>query len=212
MAIGGHWEETLHRFTLGRMDTLLLGALAALAFRDEGQKALWARLVRPAAAASGLVFAGVVVATLYFRPSFSLYYTVGSSAIAAFYACLVFWSATSGSNNPILCSNPMRTLGKYSYGIYVLHVLFFYYIRDGMSRATLGDRLLNIAVNVATTGVLAYISWVAIERPALSLKRYFEYDPPGLPESVAVAEPSAESADPLTLHDVRPVPASDGRG
>ena len=161
------------------MDTLLLGALAAVAFREAGQRALWSRLMRPVAAVSGSVFAAVAASTVLLDPSFSYYYTFGSGAIAAFYACLVSWAATSGSENLILCHKSLRVLGKYSYGIYVLHVIPLYYIGDGMSRATLGDRLLIIALSVATTAGLTYISWVALERPALSLKPYFEYARPG---------------------------------
>jgi peptidoglycan/LPS O-acetylase OafA/YrhL len=97
LAIGGAGTETLHRFTPGRMDTLLLGALAAIAFRDDGQKALWSRLIRPVAVASGLVFTAVVAVSVYLKPSFSFFYTLGSSAIAAFYACLVFWGSPLGT-------------------------------------------------------------------------------------------------------------------
>ena len=174
--IRGTWSETLHRFTPCRIDTLLLGALGAVALRHDGFKAIGSRILRPMALISGLSFVAIEVAYRQLEPKTPIFETFGSGAAAIFYACLVFWAATGGSGDGILNSMPLKMLGKYSYGIYVLHVLLFFQIRDGMSRATLGDRLLNIAANLATTAVLTYVSWVALERPALSLKRYFRYD------------------------------------
>ena len=185
-ALRGTWGETLHRLTLCRMDTLMLGALGAVALRDGRMTALATRLVRPGAVASAMAFAATVGVWWSFEPRFAIFETVGYAAAAGLSGCVVFWAATAGAGSPILNAGAFRFLGRYSYGIYVLHFLFYFQIESAMPRATLGQRLLVLLVNLATTAALTYVSWVAVERPALSLKRYFRYGA-GRPAPVAAS-------------------------
>ena len=84
------WWEMLHRWTPVRMDTLLMGALMALAYRNDRWRAAIGRLAVPA---------GVATVALVLRPgirldqhpSYSIMKTLQGSTPAIAFACLVFW-------------------------------------------------------------------------------------------------------------------------
>ena len=87
----------LHRFTLVRMDTLLMGALMAIAYRDEAWRARCSRLLLPAGLFFGAWFvAGQVGLTA--RLHSSIADTLDWSTAPAAFACLVFWAATVGES------------------------------------------------------------------------------------------------------------------
>jgi len=86
-------------------------------------------------------------------------------------------------------SRPLRVLGKYSYGLYVLHVpLQPLYLRLfpparlgalGAGLGHTGSRLVGLlgftALAAGVTLGLAMLSFHLFERPFLRLKRFFEY-------------------------------------
>src|SRR4029077_7548933 len=77
----------------------------------------------------------------------------------------------------------MRSIGKYSYTMYLAHYpLMFLARNEGWEkdwRLVSGSRpprqiLFTLLITVATYGV-ARLSWVAVEAPALRLKRFVAY-------------------------------------
>ena len=91
----------------------------------------------------------------------------------------------------LLAWTPMRVLGKYCYGLYLLHPII---VVKGIARthwfAThLPSWMLPFAWVASLVGglaaslVLARLSWRLIESPCLSLKRFFPYR--GVPSAVS---------------------------
>jgi peptidoglycan/LPS O-acetylase OafA/YrhL len=79
---------------------------------------------------------------------------------------------------------PLRAFGKYSYAIYVFHLLTAFvlaraFILNDWTSTVQGSQLpLNIAfsiVGTATTFALAWLSWQLVEQPLLQLKKRLPY-------------------------------------
>lgn len=98
----------------------------------------------------------------------------GYSAAAGFFSVVVFWAATSCPR--LLTSRPLRLLGKYSYGIYIYHVILRTPVYDYFHNNFPGPihkPLFFIAIFLVTF-VMAYISLHSLEALFLRLKsRYF---------------------------------------
>ena len=79
----------------------------------------------------------------------------------------------------------MRWLGKYSYGIYVFHLILFFYLDKPLRSFIAAHLTPDKGVEILLTGVLvfilsliaAYLSYNLYEKPFLRLKRFFDYRP-----------------------------------
>ncbi len=118
----------LHAWIFCRMDTLLLGGILALTLRGDPSS-----LTTPVKKAiAWICFLGGMVTMLVAglklpdrqllqNPFFS---TFGYTLIAVAFVSLIFLAMQKGTAlNRIFCMGWLRSLGKYSYGIYVLHIL-----------------------------------------------------------------------------------------
>lgn len=119
-------------------------------------------------------------------------YTICVSGLA-----LVFGALIGGSQFrvPFLTSalnaGWLRNLGKYSYGMYVYHLPLFYGIEHTTGKVlrvqgSLPNRyaFAELLLLIGATYLTACLSFALIERPILSLKRYFVARVPG--EAAAV--------------------------
>jgi peptidoglycan/LPS O-acetylase OafA/YrhL len=110
------------------------------------------------------------------------------TAYAAGFACLIWLAATSRANSVIarlLTLRPLRTLGKYSYGIYVLHIPMIpilYVLLQRVFRAchwkNPSELATIITFDVVGTGCsvgAAMLSWHLFEKRFLKLKSRFSY-------------------------------------
>ena len=79
---------------------------------------------------------------------------------------------------------PLRAFGKYSYAIYVVHLLTAFvlaraFVLNDWTSTVQGSQIpLNIAfslVATATTFGLAWLSWQLVEQPLLQLKKRLPY-------------------------------------
>ncbi|MCW1886650.1 acyltransferase [Luteolibacter flavescens] len=167
-----------YMFTPTRLNTLAGGAWLAIVFQDQDQ-ARWAALSRWAGRVC-LAAGAITVAGLIFPQQVSLVpfspFLWGSLVVLAL--------GSRGVLEGALSSRPLLTLGRLSYGLYILHSLF-----DPWLKGTLHDRWIMgalggqplVALGVFTLAAFALsllaaqASWLLLERPCLSLKRHFRY-------------------------------------
>jgi peptidoglycan/LPS O-acetylase OafA/YrhL len=183
---GAAWDGA-YRFTLCRVDALALGALVAIALREPAWRPRIERLGPPSLAGGALVLLGMFLAIDPFHPSHPLVLTLGHSALAWISAAvIVVVQSPAGEGGLLRRGLEARWLGRwghYAYGIYVWHwplrelVLPEYQALPPPSGS--GSALLRatvfVAVGLAASYGVAWLSFHAFERRALRLKRWFAY-------------------------------------
>ena len=175
--------EALHRLTPFRVDALAFGGLVAVLVRQPALRAaIRRRLPALTAFAAGLLvpllIAGRGAAS---RPMTTLGYT----AFAFLYACLVF-AAFDGSGSPgglpaWLRRPSLRALGKYSYAMYMFHYPISVWVAALVAQRSRGASELvqavlwlgAVAAGILLSFGLALLSWNLVEKHFLSLKKYF---------------------------------------
>jgi peptidoglycan/LPS O-acetylase OafA/YrhL len=172
-------------FTFGRIDSLALGGLLALAARGPVGMTGW----RPRAT---LVVIGmaILIAPFYVMKTGSheaWLQVIKYSLLAVFYGAVLVLAVTTPASTPLgrFFHQPLlRFFGKYSYGIYVFHPFLIYAFALAKETDTTGalDTTTAEAIRVLSIVVLsvvsAWLSWHLFEKRFLNLKRYFEYAPP----------------------------------
>ena len=181
----------LHTDTACRADSLLLGGTLALLYRSN----LWDRVLKLAPLGFTTLFAALLLSIVFLDPRLvghpiadglwhnCLRYTL----LAVMFACLIACSLRPGFALQRLFKVAwLRFLGKYSYGIYVLHVLLLPMI-PGLRISILASTH-SKALSVGGAGMIALLTAVAAawlsyhlyERPFLRMKHYFDYSRPSL--------------------------------
>jgi peptidoglycan/LPS O-acetylase OafA/YrhL len=191
MRLGGAGEVATYVLPFGRMDALLLGALVALAVRELGSVAPLARHAPRVLAVSGTVAA----ATLAWAParmswSSPAVQTVGLTAIAVFFAALLVTAVAAPEASRwgrVLRAPSLRTFGKYSYALYILHPLVLAVLQAngwGASRfagfgagVQVGVHLVFAAFATLVSLGMAWLSWNLMEKHFLRLKHRFATRP-----------------------------------
>ncbi len=170
--IWGHLTVTPNVLTVCRMDALAVGGFLALAARGPGGvQALvpWAwRLAVPAGAL-------LAASALLGRNFFYLPHTCAAIAFGG----VVVW-ATAGQSRlskAVWGNRLLATFGKYGYGMYVfgnflVPVAAAYWPPDVLSDVLgpVGGRLAAVALSVAATFAVAWVSWHVYEKHFLKLK------------------------------------------
>jgi peptidoglycan/LPS O-acetylase OafA/YrhL len=184
----------IHVNTLCRADSLLLGGTLALLYRSR----YWPRVLR--AAPFGLLAATLIILVSIgligvdpIRTHAGMFWTEGFryTVLALGFASLLAWALRPQSIARWFFElSPLRFCGKYSYGIYVLHVIFlpFFisYFRAAIFShthskllAVVGAGFISLTIGI----VAAYLSYHLFEKRFLRLKRFFDYDSPSQPPS-----------------------------
>ena len=161
---GTRWSYMYTR-TDTRVDSLLVGALAAFVFRYFRVPPTFSKVIMYMSLLCALsTFA-------YFGPrveSSKFLYNSGFTLIAVLFAFVVFGLANSDSGlGRALSCRPLRFVGKISYGLYIWHFPVFRALARHMETGTRIGRL-GLGLFLAFTATL--ISWYVVERPALKLK------------------------------------------
>ncbi len=175
--------------TLCRSDSLLAGGALALLFRTRFhdrvlRASAWIFLVGAAATAL-LAYMSDHGPLFNTASGFRVYLAYDFSAIAMASVGVIALSLRPGLVSRVCTLHPMRWLGKYSYGIYVLHLIIFSYLEEPLRRFFSAHLTSNKGVNVVATGLLiflisitaAYLSYHLYEKHFLRLKRFFDYRP-----------------------------------
>lgn len=170
---------------LSRMDTLAIGGLiAALARGPNGLKH-----VRPWIQRFGMAAFVLIVAVWLARGGFDgsdpVVYTVGFSFVAMASAWLIVEAMQPDRPRLrlILSNGRLTTLGKYSYGLYVIHGPVSIWLPQWfgaedfprVAGSYIPAQLTYWAVGMGLSFALALVSSRVIERPFLELKKRFGY-------------------------------------
>lgn len=171
----------VYQTTPFRLDGFAFGALATIAHRRLAQDQL--RRVANKAIAFGL---GITACAILIQGSAECegiaIRTFGYTSIAICFAGLVLHCiAAESSFTRLMRSRFLTNLGKYSYGLYVLQgplaESVHYFFGGPLTGAS---AMFAVVAGSGVTYCGARISWWAIERPALSLKRWFRYETRGV--------------------------------
>ncbi|MGZ3438840.1 MAG: acyltransferase family protein [Polyangia bacterium] len=177
--------EMAYSFTICRVDALAMGAGAALVLRTPSQAAwLLARQRALVALSAALFLVGAVATSGYPRLGW-VNQAIGYSLLA--------WLATVGlvvavlaqARGTAVAPAPLRSIGKYSYAMYVLHVPIHHQLGVPLLRRFAGadpSTPVSVVYFVALTAASylgALLSYHLYERHFLALKRFFPVARPG---------------------------------
>jgi peptidoglycan/LPS O-acetylase OafA/YrhL len=169
-----------------RVDALAIGALIATIVRRPDLVPR-VRLAFPGFAVCFAAVLGLIAWRGNLAESDPIIRTVGISLVGLMFGMLVTVAIQVQPGTLIYrCFTfaPLRLAGRYSYGIYVIHYPVMILLGDyGWSYPGLAARYgspavaeaLLVIVNTAVTFALAVASFHLLEKPFLSLKRYFSY-------------------------------------
>ena len=187
LLLGGASPFAMHVTMVCRADSLLLGGAFAMLYRSRA----WMRVERVApwgfVGAAGMMVASILLLEpkLAAYPKWNILWMAGCryTVLAVGFSFLLAWSLREGS----VCKRFfevrwLRFLGKYSYGLYVLHVLVLAALNLPLRAellqlthskliAVVGAGLTSLALSI----LAAYGSYHVYERPFLRLKHHFDY-------------------------------------
>ena len=183
--MGLSWWTT-YVLTPFRLDGLALGAFLAVTIRQPGGlERLVRALPRVVAVAFILVVATFVWTRLVSRDALELVLPVRAALIQILLACLLVWALVApqwSATSRFFRARWLMFLGTYSYGLYVYHHFFSYYLTTNRTELELAQWLgshgaavaLQATLGAAASLALAYVSYEFFEKRFLRLKRYFE--------------------------------------
>jgi peptidoglycan/LPS O-acetylase OafA/YrhL len=174
--------------TPARLDALATGALIALLATGRAGLRPWRQSAWFLAATAAALLAFIAAHERGLRTNDLVTITLGLTLLATLSGALVVLAVTSPASGKLaraLSSRPLTALGRYSYGLYVLH----HPIALGLRRilriddlpVVLGSSVPALIVYILVGGSIslaaAAISWHVIERHFLNLKERFRYRP-----------------------------------
>lgn len=183
LRISGTDPNVVYALTVTRWDALAAGALVAILVRDAAGRTLLARWQGRLVALAGIGLVTLVVRERGFH-SFDLpVQVVGQSLVAILSATLVALAVEEGPEAPrrfqaFLSMRTFRTLGKYSYAMYLFHQPIQQFltpilgdqVRGADSPWRLARLSLYLLLVLTLTFLAALASWRVIEKPCLDLK------------------------------------------
>ncbi len=175
----------VYTFTISRMDALALGAAAAACLQTpEAARKLVANRYRLLMAAAVIFMIGRVIPKAYGMTD-AIGQILGFSLLSVVFTLFVL-AAACGDAAPLnrwqrmLQWAPLRTLGKYSFAMYVFHAPLNTLVGEPLlahwqwrEHLTTGQAYVHVLGIGALSFVLAWLSYHLMEKHFLRLKRYF---------------------------------------
>ncbi|MCY7290350.1 MAG: acyltransferase, partial [Cryobacterium sp.] len=180
----GAWpKDATYCFTIARWDALAAGALLAAMLRDERGRALVAALRGKLTVLLVLSLLALVAVKHGFHSDDPVVAIIGQSLIVGLSFCLLAFAADAstlgfGLLQRILCWRGSRTLGKYSYAMYIFHFPIHHSLKLPLGLWVAGAddslRIVRVLAYLTLILILAFgaslLSWRLIEKPFLDLK------------------------------------------
>ena len=194
MRLAGADPDMVYEFTVCRMDALALGACIAALLRVEVARAWIAGRVSRLYGVAGAILAITFLATRGYAVDDLSTQTLGFSALAVGFSIVILAAVLEEPGalmQRVLRLPALRFMGKYSYGIYVIHLPLHAFLGAtvvgflGLSMHPAGA-LYYLLVLSAMSIAGAVVSYHVLERPFLRMKKRFA---PG--EQAAVGVTSA---------------------
>jgi peptidoglycan/LPS O-acetylase OafA/YrhL len=206
------YDNAAHVLAPARMDALALGGFVALAARGRGELARLARLSPTVIAACITGLAGIALWRGGLRLFDPVSLTLGFTLAGFLWAAVLVQAITAPRSalvSRVLGSRFLTMFGRYSYCMYIVHILVGFTttvlcIRLGLVRPVLGSQLpADVALCAIATIVcllIAVLSWHLFEKQVLRLKTFFPYE-----RGVVTSTPAyADSTDVAGAADRRP--------
>lgn len=173
--------------TPARMDSLAIGGLIALAFRNPSGFQMLRRVLPPLAIAAAVSIAAIATVNGGLGALDRSSYTIGYTLIAVAFGGLVLFAITvrQGTGAYRFLTTPaLTTAGRYSYAMYLVHlpIAWLLYQRADLAAdipALAGSHIpgesVFATVAFISTFAIAWLSWRLLEAPFLGLKdRFFD--------------------------------------
>lgn len=199
MMWSGIKPEALYMFTVSRMDALAIGAACAALLRTPATAAILHRYDRHYWKAGLLLVIAMTVATRGFEIYGADTFTYGYPLVSIGFALLLLATLTPSAGSASVYQSmlnfaPLRSVGKYSYAIYVLHMPIQLTMGAAIlpwlrSSTTLYPLIYPVLI-AALSYLAAFASYHLYEKHFLKLKRYF------VPSHVT--SPAALSGEPIS--------------
>ncbi len=182
MVAAGVSSLAVYVLTPGRLDALALGGLMAVIAREEQGIERLGKLAPKVLVASLAFIVSSFVLTRIFPHVQELFHQLRQTAFAACF-CAVLVLALVGPDwlRRLFESRPMTFFGKYSYGLYVYHFIFGYFLirfrTEDQVAVWVGSHTLAIfvqaALGLAAAIAISFLSYHLFEKHFLRLKVWF---------------------------------------
>jgi peptidoglycan/LPS O-acetylase OafA/YrhL/protein involved in polysaccharide export with SLBB domain len=167
-----------------QLDALCLGGVLAVWLRQPGGEAAARRAILPMAASAAALIVLQVGLHRFTDAGLDLMRATRLGVFRVLFGALLLQAVFASAASPlgrVLRAAPLRTLGKYSYGLYVYHhFLSYYFITHGTEFAlarVVGSHTLAVALQaaggIAVSIAVAVASYELFEKRFLELKRFW---------------------------------------
>jgi peptidoglycan/LPS O-acetylase OafA/YrhL len=170
--------DAIYVLTPMRLDALAAGAFCALAVRGPQGIAPFVRPAWYAALSCGAAMALVILLRRSMDSADPYIMTIGYTLLAGAFAGTLIVGITWPFLNAILSNGVLRWFGRYSYGLYVWHVIINVLLFYTPVKASLGidepaENIAYLFFGLGVVLIVAYASYNLFEKRLLRLKKYF---------------------------------------
>jgi len=168
-------EWFLYTSLPARADALACGALIAIAWNTPTVCAHLCRHARLLGITLLAVSPGLAVLA-WITPASPIWGLWGHSYLNVFYSLVLLWALTRerGSSTRFLRTAPLRIVARGSYTIYLVHPIALA-LAGSLLRPDSASMIWTVAVALAITGGVAWLSYIALERPIIGLAHGVPY-------------------------------------
>ncbi len=162
-----------YRFTLTRIDCILMGAIMAMILAQKRKDNI-AITCNSNDTWQLLLLAGCFVFILFTLKESVVFWAHGGFILTNLLCTLTVLFAIKHPHHPALSGKIMHWIGARSYGIYVYHYPVFTFIKWSSATPSAKEIITVTLLRFLVSFVIAALSYKFIEKPILNLKKKFE--------------------------------------